>query len=80
MRVVIDIDADDYAYIKVLNDGITDYHTTVKLYRAIRAGDVIPDDTGDLIDKDQFFEDFPELDVEPYMDVSVIVYSKENNK
>lgn len=41
MKLIIDIPDDVYEYIKGLNEGITDYHTTVKLYRAVRNGEVI---------------------------------------
>ena len=41
MKLTIEISDDDYEYIKGLNEGITDYQTTVKLYRAVRNGEVI---------------------------------------
>lgn len=51
MKIVIDIPNNDYEYIKGLNEGITDYHTTVKLYRAVGGGTVLPKGHGDLIDR-----------------------------
>ena len=53
MKIVIDIPDNDYEYIKGLNEGITDYHTTVKLYRAVRGGTVLPKGHGDLVDADK---------------------------
>jgi hypothetical protein len=38
MKVVIDIPDDDYEYIKLLHEGLTDYQTTLKLYRAVKNG------------------------------------------
>ena len=51
MKIVIDISDNDYEYIKGLNEGITDYHTTVKLYRSVRGGTVLPKGHGDLIER-----------------------------
>ena len=51
MKVVIDISDNDYEYIKGLNEGITDYHTTVKLYRSVRGGTVLPKCHGRLYDE-----------------------------
>lgn len=40
MKIVIDIPDDDYEYIKTLNEGYTDYQTTLMLYRAVKNGTV----------------------------------------
>ena len=57
MKIVIDMPNNDYEYIKGLNEGITDYHTTVKLYIAVRGGTVLPKGHGDLIDRDKLEKD-----------------------
>lgn len=52
MKIVIDIPESDYEYIKLLHEGITDYQTTLKLYRVVKTGTVLPKGCGDLIDRD----------------------------
>ena len=42
MKLIVEIPADDYEYIKRLNAGYTDYRTTLKLYDAVRNGKPIP--------------------------------------
>lgn len=42
MKLIVEIPADDYEYIKRLNAGYTDYRTTLKLYDAVRNGNPIP--------------------------------------
>ena len=42
MQIVIDIPDNDYEYIKLLHEGLTDYQTTLKLYRAIKNGTPLP--------------------------------------
>ena len=43
VQVVIDIPQDRYEYIKALNDGNTDYQTTLNLYKAIKNGTPLDD-------------------------------------
>lgn len=52
MKIVIDISDDDYEYIKLLHEGLTDYQTTLKLYRAVKNGKPLPKGHGRLIDAD----------------------------
>ena len=53
MQIVIDIDDDMYEYIKGLNNGFTDYRTTLALYDAVRNGISLPKGHGRLIDADK---------------------------
>ena len=43
MKLIIDINDDAYEYISKLNEGITDYQTTLMLYEAVKNGTPIPD-------------------------------------
>ena len=49
MKIVIDIPEDDYEYIKLLHEGLTDYQTTLKLYRAVKNGKPLPNITDEQI-------------------------------
>lgn len=51
MQIVIDISDNKYKYIKGLDDEITDYQTSLMLYKAVKNGTVLPKH-GRLIDAD----------------------------
>lgn len=51
MKLVIDIQEEQYEWIKNLTHGITDYRTTEKLYESVRNGIPLPKGHGDLIDR-----------------------------
>lgn len=53
MKIVIDIPEEKYEYINVLNDGITDYQTTLLLYLAVKNGTPLPEHHGRIIDESQ---------------------------
>ena len=52
MEIVIDIPEEKYEYINVLNDGITDYQTTLLLYLAVRNGTPLPKGHGNFIQRE----------------------------
>jgi len=56
MKIVVELDDKKYEYIKLLNDGVTDYQTTLVLYKAIKNGKILPKSYGRLIDVDAFCE------------------------
>jgi len=58
MKLMIDIPKDDYTYINILKDGITDFQTTLRLYTAIRNG--IP--LTDIKDKIKELADYNNVD------------------
>ena len=39
MKLIIEIPNNDYEYIKLLQEGLTDYQTTLKIYRAVKNGE-----------------------------------------
>ena len=55
MQIVIEISENKYKYIKKLDDDITDYQTSLMIYKAIKNGTVLPDNHGRLIEADKVF-------------------------
>lgn len=69
MKIVIDIPDDDYEYIKLLHESLTNYQITLKLYRAVKNGTILPNDCGDLIDKQKVYSRLGEEYSDRYVDM-----------
>lgn len=51
MKLIIDIPDEDYEHLKLFHEGVTDYQTTLKLYRAVKNGTVLLKGQGEWIRK-----------------------------
>ena len=71
MKIVIDID--ENLYTRLFDNGVDNYDDAVDMARAIRKGTPLPKGCGRLIDADDFFQMFEELDMEPYNDAPTII-------